>query len=296
MSTTKERKISFLTLIKREWSTKNETPYFLIDDVIKYINSLSKKNKIHPLKESKICLLQSAIIKKDVNNFTTIEGYFKSARHTFRPNLINTNTGDERVSPKLLQEGDIEKTHFFIKVTTTEVYLLLENNGNGITIGQLMNYLGFYAKKYLIKANKKRNFSLTFTKIGITDFLKTIKALKRTRLAEVYFNKSLLGSAGLKYSNRTTPLKRDLMLTATAEKGDSITETAIDFFNKLNDAGSGISKVRIYGNDKHNSPVMLDTSFMEKTEYLNPSVNPVTGEINTTEILTGLEVLLKDYK
>jgi hypothetical protein len=292
----KQRKVPFYTLIQREWGTKNEAPYVIIEDVVKYINSLGKKAKIYSLKESKICLLQSAHIENEKNKPVIIKGFFKSARHSFRPNLINTDTGDERTSPKLLKEGDIEKTHFIIKITSSDVFLLVESNGNGVTVGQIVNYFGFYARKYLILKKKKRNFSIVYTKVVVDDFLKVIRTLKRTRVAEIYFDKSFLGSSGLKYSDRTTPLKRDLMLTAKAEKDESITETAIDIFNKINDAGSGISKVRIYGNDKNNSPVMLDTSFIEKAEYLKVDINPTTGEVNTTEMLTGLQGLLNNYK
>jgi hypothetical protein len=294
MTLEKERKISFHTLIKREWITKNETPYSLIIDTVKFINALPKKNKIFNLKESKICLLQSAKVEV-FDDYTQITGFFKSARQAFRPNLINTDTGDERPSPKLLKEGDIEKTHFCIKACNDDVYLVLEINGHGITVNQIIGYLTFFAKKYLTKKNLPKNFSLVYTKICKGDFLDEIRNLKRTRVAEIFFNKSLLGSSGLNYSNRLTPLRRDLMLTAKAEKNESITETTIDLFNKLSSSNSGISKVRIYGNDNDNNKVILDTEFIEQIDFLTLSVNDSTGEINTSEILTGLEALLVNY-
>lgn len=296
MATKKERKISFCTLIKKEWTTHKIDSFDLVDKIIAYINTLSKKARMIPLKESKIMLLQTATIEKDPDGNIIISGFFKSATHTFRPNLLDTDTGNERKSPKLLKEGDIEKTHFAIKLYSGEVFILLENNGNGVSIIQVVNYFSFFTKAYLKSKGKPKNFSIDHTKIGRGNFLDALDELKRARIAEVFFNKSLLGSAGLNFSNRTASLKRNLVLTASAEPTESIKETAIDFFNHLSNSGDGISKIRVYGNDKLNNKVMLDTSFIEKVDFLNVSLNPLTGEVTTPEMITGLKAFLKGVK
>lgn len=38
----------------------------------------------------------------------------------------------------------------------------------------------------------------------------------------------------------------------------------------------------------------LDTSFMEMVDSINVSVNPSTGEVETTEMLTALKSFVKD--
>ena len=174
------------------------------------------------------------------------------------------------------------------------MFLLFEINGNGITIGQLTDYLSKYIKEYYKLNDKKKNFSIFYAKIGKTDFLDEIKKLKRTRVAEVYFDKSLLGSEALDFSNRTTSIKRNILLTAKAEKNESITEAAIDIFNKFSSPKNAISKVRIYGKDEDNGNVILDTSFIEKIEFLSSTLNMETGEIETAEMITSLKALLKN--
>jgi len=285
----KDRKISFNTLITEEYITHNFEPFTLIQDIIPFIKKLKKLDKQYDLKESKFCLLQSATQKAFSDGSTGFVGHFRSARHKFRPNLIDKETGLERVSPKKISEGDIEKTHFGIKIINNEVFLLLEVNGNGVSILQIVNYFNYFAKRYLNGLGQRRNFSVEYTKLGTNDFLKSIKKLKRVRVAEVYFDKSLMGNGCLNFSNRTSNLKRNIKLTATAEKAESIAETSIDLFNKLSSGKSGISKVRILGNDKNGTEVTLDTSFIEKVDSLSLDLNPITGEIITAEILTGID-------
>ncbi|WP_428329520.1 hypothetical protein [Mucilaginibacter sp.] len=297
MATEKERKISFGTLISRAYKTHEETPFSLIVEVIKHNLKLKKLDRQFDLKDSKFCFIDNAAIETDDVGIKIISGYFKSARNDFRPNLIDKKTGEERKSPKKLSEGDIEKTHFVIKIGADEVFYALELNGNGLSINQIIGYFSNSLREYLISKQKKKNFSIIYTKLCKEDFLDTLKKLKRTKVAEVFMNKSLLGSAALNFSNRTISLKRDVIVTATAEPRESITETAIDFYNSFsNNASSGISKVRIYGVDENNTNVMLDTAMIEKVDHLDISINPETGEIVTTEILSGLKGLLIDYK
>ncbi|OOQ59120.1 hypothetical protein [Mucilaginibacter pedocola] len=296
MPNTKTRKISFNTIIKRQWSTRVETPFFAIADVIKYVLSLNKKGKQFEMKEDKFCLLQTAKAERDVDT-VLISGFFKSARHTFRPNLIDRQTGEERPSPKRLSEGDIEKTHFAFKITKSEVFLVVEINGNGISANQIVEYFGAFTKKYLTSKGEPKNFTIVFFKIGREDFLEEIKSMKTIRLAKVFFDKKLLGSNCLAFSNRTSNLQRDIELTVKAESRSDITETAIDFYNSFtNKTEKSISKVRIEGKDRNGTEVALDTSFMEKLDSVDVSINATTGEVETTEMLSSLKAFTKDLK
>jgi hypothetical protein len=293
MKSEKERKIAFHTLYNKTWKTHVIFPCFIIGDVIMYILSFKKIHKKYDLKESKFCLLQDATFEESKEE-TIITGFFKSAIDSFRPNLIDRTNGDERKSPKKLTEGDIEKTHFSIKIGKEEVFLLLEVNGNGVSINQVVEYFGaFTASYYKKKLKKPKAFSIGQARIGRQDFLTSIRELKRSRIAEIHFDKSLLGSQALNFSNRTSSIKRDMTLTLTAEKNESITETAIDIFNKFSSNGDSISKIRIYGKDEDNNNVIIDTSFIEQVDFLNISLNIETGEIVTSQILSGLKRIIK---
>lgn len=295
--TTKTRKVSFNTVIQRKWISRDEKPFFKISDTVKYVLSLAKKQKQFEMKENKFCLLQSAKAEKDSFGNQIISGYFKSARHTFRPNLMDRLTGDERISPKKLSEGDIEKTHFAIKITKEEVFLIVETNGNGLSANQMVEYLDRFTKRFLNANGTRKGFSLVNLKMGRDNFLDEIKSMKRVKLAKIYFDKKLLGNNCLNFSNRTTNLQRDIELTVKANKLENISETAIDLYNTFTDINNkSVSKVRIEGKDKNGTEVALDTSFMEKSDSVDVAINSTTGEVETVEILTALKAFVKDLE
>lgn len=292
MANTKERKIAYLTLFKRQWETKNVLYFSEIDDLIKFIGKKKKLERQVDLVDSKFCYLDNYSKEK---NDPVISGFFTSAKHKFRPNLIDQKTGEERLSPKKITEGEKEKTHFAIKICQDEIFILLEQNGNGISIIQIINYFNKFLKEYLKSINKARDFSIDHSRVGRENFLEILSNLKRVRIAKIFLDKSLLGSKFLNFSNRTVEMQDDLVLTATAESNASIKNAAIDIFNASSKENS-IKRVRIEGTDNKGTEVNFDTTFIEKIDSLSINLNPTTGEIETTEILTGLKGLIKPLK
>lgn len=119
--------------------------------------------------------------------------------------------------------------------------------------------------------------------------------MSRTKLAEIYFDKRLLGSKALNFSNRFVSLKKDLKLVASASPQESITEVAVDFYNAMNRKGSEVSKVRVYGNDQDNNEIVLDTSFMSRVEFVSVDLNQDTGEVNSVQLLSGLKKIANSF-
>ena len=276
---------------KRSEDEIREVPFYLIESVLDYINKLNKKEKFHDLKGNKFCFLE-ALNKKSEENTTVYTGFFKSARNEFRPDLINKRTGIERKNPKEITEGDIEKTHFLVKIDKQkdEVYFFLERNFYGVTISNIADYFSDFTKKYCVTKKEKKNFSIIHLEIPRSNFFTELKALTRASLAEVHFDKKLLGSSALNFSNRTISLKQDLVLTAKASAKESIAEVGIDLWNKFSQQqDSSISKIRIRGRDRNNHEVLLDTTFACKTEYVTVDLSFDTGEVNTSQIYTGLK-------
>jgi hypothetical protein len=275
---------------------EGESPYYELKELITFIKNLKSNERKFELKGYKTCSLMSTTITEEENGNCIITGVFKSAQYQYRPNFWDTKTDEERPSPKKLSEGEKEKTHFAIKIVPNDdVYFVLEINGNGITINNIvLSYLPEFNKRLLKSTGKKQNFSIHYSKVGRGDFLQELEKLSRTRIVEVHFDKSLLGGNGLNFSGRTMSLQRDVLLTLKAEKKQSVTETAIDIFNKFNtkDATKSISRIRIQGKDSDNEDTILDTSFMEKLEYATVSLNPTTGEVQTTEMLSFLKSYL----
>ena len=294
----KKRKIGFFSITKKMWKNnaegiEGEYPFFELKELITFINELDENERNYDLKGYKTCSLMSVSLK-EIENAIIFTGVFKSAQYRYRPSLWDTKTNEERPNPKKINEGEKEKTHFAVKITEDEVFFVLETNGNGISITNVICYLKSFHIKYLTSIDKKQNSSIQYTKIARGDFLEVLGNLKRTKVAEVYLNKSLLGGDGLNFSNRTYGLQRNVVLTLKAEKNQSFTETVIDIFNKFNkqEIKDSISKIRIQGKNEDNEDTILDTSFMEKIEYIDVSINQSTGEVETIEMLTFLKSFL----
>lgn len=300
------------TLVQKEWKTTTEnktvsdepeecieSPFYNIEYVLDYIESIRRiRYKFYDLKSDKFCYIDT--IRKNVSLDGTIiyKGIFESARNEFRPYIIDKKTGTKRPNPKTISEGDIEKTHFCIKIDrigAKEVYVFLERNFYGININNFTNYITTFTDKFLKKAGKKKNFHLVNYQIPSTAFFDELKMLKRTILAEVHFAKQLLGSQSLGFSNRLVSLQKDLVLTAKASRGESITETAVDFYNKLSLKNSPISRIRIKGVDPDNHEVLLDTSLLCKSNLIEIERNAETGEVNSHQLFLALEAIAESF-
>lgn len=294
MAKMKKVKISFHTIAKKMWGDQNneeETPYWEVENILNYRINQPRKERFYDLKGDKFCFIESMSRHNIDDNNYLLSGYFKSARSEYRPDLIDKNTGSERPNPKTRSEGDIEKTHFVLKVSHTdnEVYLFFESNHSGININNFNNYLTDSAKKYLQSNGQEMRYSIHHYEIPRNNFLTELEQLSRSVLVEVYFDKQLLGSDALDFSNRTISLQRNLVLTARASKKESITEFGIDIWNKMHQSNSPISKLRIKGRDQNNNEVLLDTLLMCQTDFITVNKNLDTGDLNSIELLRNMK-------
>lgn len=294
MKTTKDVKVLFYQLYVKQWKkgkrdSSQLEPYLEVEETLTKISRLARLKRFYDLNDGKFFFLESFKSIEDDENII-LKGYFKSARNEFRPNLVNKKTGQERRNPKLLVEGDIEKTHFIFKIAKerNEVYLLLEFNYHGITCTNIIEYLTHYQRIFHKNDATKKYFEILKSMIPGNDFIHGLQLSNRIKMAEVFFDKQLLGGNALNFSNRTISLKQDLKLIATADIGENIKELAADLFNAFNADGSKISRVRVFGNDADNNDIKLDTQSIIKNEWVKVDLNPETGEVVTPQILTGL--------
>ena len=293
MNTTKNVKVSFHTFVKCMLKSGKhiEEPFYMIEEVLDYIGSIKDKRKrYYDLKSGKFCFIDSINKETIDENVTLFKGVCKSARNEFRPNLINKKTGNERKNPKELSEGDIELTHFLLKITKfdNEVYLLLERNRNGVTHLNFTNYINEFTKKYIEQKGQKKDFSVTRMDVPTNNFLTELERLNRTVQAEVYFDKQLLGSDALNFSERTLSVRKNIMLTVKANPRDSITEFGVDLWNKINKKDSLVSRIRIKGTNDESNNIILDSDMMSRKEYITVDLNQETGEVNSVQLLSEM--------
>lgn len=301
MSKRKKVKITFHTLTQKMWKSENEAeleenPYWDVETVLNYKINLPKTDRFYDLKDDKYCFVES--MKKEViDENCYLFGYFKSSRSEYRPDLIDKTTGDERPNPKKITEGDVERTHYVLKLSKTdnEVYLFLEYNHFGISIHNFVNYISESAKQYLQTLSKEKKFAIVHYEIPRNDFPTELERLTRTVLAEVHFDKKLLGSDALDFSNRTIPLQKNLVLSARASKNESIKEFGVDIWNKMHQKNSPISKLRIKGRDENNNEILLDTDLMCQSDFIEVDKDPDTGDLNSNQIMAGMKRIATSF-
>jgi hypothetical protein len=290
MKKIKKRHVVFYLLKELYLKNRRETPSEL-PDLLEYIKNHTKIKRRISINVDKFCLLELAVYNKDENVY---EIYFKSARHSFRPPLINRNTVAERENPKDINEGEIEKTHTVIKFNRSEVIMCLEKNKGGISINNFTDYLNHFHRKRLAEKNLEEEFNYISEIIPKDDFLKQLNKLKRVSVADIYLDKKILGSDFLNLSNRSQSIRQEVMLSIKSSRGESIKEFTVDAFNRFNiGKRQSIERISVHGKDDENGEVILNTDFIEKRNQIDVEYSETTGEINTKDILRKQLALLK---
>ncbi len=296
MERTKKRQIEYHAIVKRIKRQPKADPlaFTEIYELLRGIQSLPKKERRYEMKTSKICCLEKISVTKEPD-YTYVCGVLESAVYEFRPKLINTRTAVKRDNPKEKVEGEVEKTHFCLRICkkalNKDVILVMEKNANGVNVKQFLNYLASFDKKFALQKDIQLNYYLQNHMLVREDIEEVIKNMNRARVAELYLDKRLLGSEALDFSNRYAEAQQSMVLTVKAEKRASIKDTVLDVLHKLGGVQSKVVKMRIWGTDGDDQNVLVDTSYFGKKTEIICEVNSETGEISSTPILNKLKEL-----
>ena len=282
---TKTRKIGFyyLTLVSGELSISDA-----LNQTLNYINNLQKVDRNRTIKNPKFGFLDT--INSNTGN-TKHKLIFKSASHSFRPPLVHRDTIAERESPKSMEEGETQKTHLITKAINGDVIVILEKHQQGLTINQIKYYLNYFAMFLELESPIRFDFET----IAKDNFLEEIENLSRVVSADVYVDKQLLGSEVLDYSERTSTVKHEVVVSIKAKNRDTISDFARDVYAKLNSGQNSIQRLRVVGRNNENNVVKLNTDFIERQEYVRPNINQVTGEIRTSDLFNEMESVLQNF-
>ncbi len=278
---TKQRGINFYFLTKKMHRQDLELPALEIWSLINEIKQLDVIDKILDIKNDKFMYLDFS----EKNTTDTVSLFFTSAKNQFRADLIDRSTGKKRPNPKTDSEGEQQKTHVCLKISKTEVKVVIEKNGNGVSINQIIDYLNKYNRQLYDGVD----FSISYNHLIRKDILQKIKELSRVFLAELHVTKQILGDDMLGYSNRTTEIKHDIVLNIKPKRGENIKNAVIDFFNKLNSGlNPTISRLTVKGKDDHKNDVTLDTLdfIMKDSAWFDLNLN---GEVESARAFTILK-------
>lgn len=261
-----------------------------IREVIDYVQSITKPDRKREFDENKFYLLSEVSEFEHSNAIQTL--IFTYAEHGHRPPLINKDTLEERDNPKVLAEGDSEKTHAALRYDDDEAILLLEEVKSGLTVSRLVYYLEQFADQLINSRGQVRNYKIRRSIIPKHDFLAELMSLRRVRVGYISMSKRLLGSKFLNLSDRIEEVEDDITIGVNARRNNSVKYFFEDIYNRFSASDSEITKIRVHGFNDDNRGIILDTEIIKTIEYLDLDTNLLTGEIDSQQFLRLLISIL----
>lgn len=291
-----KRKISFNYLYLKDGDLEQSIEEPLVK-LLSYILSTDNIHRKQDVNSDKFAFLDSIEYNNGIDN--TIKLLFKSAKHSYRAPLLDKNTVESRENPKKMSEGEQMKTHLLIKFKEGNAIVFLESGNNMLTCTHIVTYLNhalFLYNSQLEENSQERIVGrFTFAMIPRDDFEDVLRDMDRVICAEVFVDKSILGTDILNFSNPSEQIQQNLVLTVKAERKKSIKEHIYDLIDKLNGAQSQIRRIRVVGKSANGNSNIIDTDFIIKKEFIEVQQDSDTGEYNTADMFCQLITLSNDY-
>lgn len=235
------------------------------------------------------------------SNGTKKNIFFKSAKTSHRPPLIKKNTGNERENPKLIDEGESEKTHLATKYKNDELIIAIEERRNGVSISQVVNYLNDFINQLPIETQYfkglhiETRYSINLNIIPYEGFLEHLDEFDRITIGTIEIDKQHLGSEYLNLANLGDTIRKIITVTFKANPRDSILEETIrDLYNKFTSTDHKIKRIRIQGITAENTKIQLDTNNLKKIERFDVELDETTGIVRSNQMFEKLNIILSD--
>ena len=216
----------------------------------------------------------------------TIKGVLVCCKYNYRPNLINVQNKQERVSPKTDFEGDKEKTHFVIK----NGVIAYEHRRNGTSISVFSKLINEAWKKI------KNRIDIAITSIVLhqvldTDFLEIIKRANKIKNAKFIVHSHLIGSEFLDFSG-DNGVEDSYVLEVKAKKRRSLDKAFfIEKIERLLASDEQVDKVTVNLNDEDDNPRIINTEEFSKQYNISVEKNEI-GEVIAEDMFQKLSGLL----
>ncbi|HMN16344.1 MAG TPA: hypothetical protein PKD03_01900 [Ignavibacteriaceae bacterium] len=287
-----KRKIGFYALSLTRNDAIVETVE--LENLIKHIMSLPVTERIYDLVGSNKFHILHSVNTKIKNIYNLI---FLSAKYNHRPPLINKTNADERENPKLLNEGEKEKTHLSIKFIRDEVIAILEERQVGISMNQIKNYFIKFLQSYLEANPTTEKFKFDFHIIPKENFLKELNNLKRVTIGNIYLEKNVLKSEFAELADRNgSEIQDDIILTVKAKPKHNSIQVIRGFYTRFTKNPQRIKKIRVIGYSEDGNQVVLDTEVMKKIEYVVIDLDEETRTVNSESLFHKFNEVLIVYK
>ncbi len=290
-----KRKISF-NWLHLSSMVENEEVFTNVESnllaLLSYISALPKIQRKYNLTKDKFCFIESFSFE---DNSQCVELLFKSAKHSYRAPLLDKNTVEARENPKRIEEGEQIKTHVLLKFVENNAIAFLETGLNLMTMSNIVEYLNSFVAPYNNSAEEEIVGRYSFDMMPRDDFREVLDSMSRVVCAELFINKSLLGSDALNFCNITEDIQENMVLSLKSEKKKSIKNSLYQVISHFSGANSKINRIRVRGKMPNNNDGIIDTSFIVKKEYIEVEQNEDTGEFNTPSMFAQLKFLANDF-
>ncbi|MDG4655551.1 hypothetical protein P6P90_04775 [Ectobacillus antri] len=287
MSVTNRRIVFYNLLFVR---TEDNSQFFdkqLFIDIMNYISSTATFMLDIPRRNKAIGVEQIEIEHIDYKDCVKL--IFKSCKYNHTPDYMSKLDGSVRNSDKKQHEGEKEITHLCATVNTAEAEVILEERRSGVTINEIVKFLNECVKEYIELRSEMVNFKLDYGLVPSSSFLTNLNKMQKVKVAEVFTHKRVLGSETMALLDREDEaLKDDVVLTLKAKRGESLLKRNMQsLYESLAGENTVTTRVRIYGTDKNNKGIKLDSEYMKKTEFVTAKLNE-NGIVDSQDMLTKM--------
>lgn len=264
----------------------------LFCEFLSYLNELPNQDKLFNDEKTKKAVALSSLRDETKEGLHLYKIVFKSCKYNHSPDYMSSRDGSERVSDKRLDEGDKELTHMCMRIDGNEAYTVFEDRRNGVTIGGVISYFNRYFKTFLQTKGIEENFYLWAGIVPPDDFMTALNNTTRVSIAEIFVDKSVLGSGYLDLMDIDASSQDDLVMTLKSKHRQSLPKHAIQAtFRKLSTAGTVVNRIRLYGKDLNRMNVMIDSLHQKKVEEVIVDLLP-NGVVDTYSIFAKIEEVL----
>lgn len=268
--------------------TKYEYPLDEVFGILKDKYDLPKEERRLDIKRAqKVCFLES-LSEKEGYMF----GIFATAKHDYRPPIVDTTNLSERDNPCGLNEGGKERTYFAIKRiegSTPRIVLMLQRTNKGFNVNTFRDYI-LPELRGLSEANSR--YTILSNLIMSDDFFRELKRMGRTNSMEISYDKKILTDHFSDFGGNICELRDTVTMTLKVENKKNMLEIAKTIVNcKFGANRDGIQNVVLHGYDVDNHTMDLDMANLTKVSSGEVEKRKDTGELLEQDVFK----LIDDY-
>lgn len=218
---------------------------------------------------------------------------FKSCKYNHSPKYMSSIDGSERDTDKKLTEGEKEITHMCMRFDKKEAFTLFEERRSGVTMQSVIVFLNRNLCQLLEIENDERDLLISCGRMPSDDFLTSLEHTSRIVTAELYTDRTLVGSECMGLMEPDDSIREDIVVTVKAkERGTLIKNSLKNLYNSFTSHGSKVNRIRLYTKDLGNKDMIIDTDSIRKIKEINVKLKD-DGVVDTKSIFSKMEEMIE---